>query len=174
MTTTAHLPETPDASAVPAPQGRLAIDYWTVVMGEDASCASCDATLTDLNGAVDAVRPLAERLGITLEVVPRTVSTWEQALEHQITASPTLRSAGLELSPSHPDDSETRLWSWRGRTSGSLPQEAVLDLVLRAVAARSAQLGDYLARGGPSPYIRRFLSTPVTAEPEPDDSCGCP
>ncbi|MGP4030039.1 hypothetical protein [Actinomadura sp. 3N407] len=172
MTTTAHLPVPPGASAVPAASGRLVIDYWTVAMGED-SCGSCDATLTVLHGAVDAVRPLAEQLGIALEVVPRTVSTWEQALEHQITASPTIRAAGAELRPSHPDDSETRLWTWRGHTSGSVPQEAVLDFVLRALSARSGQLGDFLACGGPSSYLRRFLSAPVTAELASDESCGC-
>ncbi|GAA0545409.1 hypothetical protein [Actinomadura livida] len=54
---------------MPAAEGRLAIDYWTMINGEDASCGSRDATLTDLNGAVGAVRPLAGQ-GITLEVGP--------------------------------------------------------------------------------------------------------
>ncbi|HEX2312596.1 MAG TPA: hypothetical protein VHJ17_02620 [Thermomonospora sp.] len=146
----------------PVAEARLVIEYWTVAMG-DASCDTCDSTLATLTGAVETLGPLAGRLGITLEVVPRTVSTWAQALEHEITASPTIRAAGVTLRPSHPDDTERRLWTWRGRTGTALPQEAVLDTLLQALAAHSSRIGDYLAQGGPSGYLRRFLSAPASA-----------
>jgi len=141
-----------------------------------ASCGSCDATLTVVNDAVETLRPLAERLGITFEVIPRTVGTFAEAAEHEIVSSPTIRAAGIELRPSHPDDSERRVWTWRGDTSTAVSAEAVLDTVVRALAAHSARFDEFLAAGGPSPYTRQFLSG-SPAEPalagSADESCGC-
>ncbi|MDA8368397.1 MAG: hypothetical protein M0026_00825 [Nocardiopsaceae bacterium] len=172
MTATAHAATASGAAGTPAPNAPLVIDYWTVVMGEETSCSSCDETLTVLNGAIDTIRPLADQLGITVKITPRTVSTWDQALEHRITASPTMRAEGIELCPSHPDGTETRRWTWRSETTNSLQPQAALDFVLQALCARSRQLGDYLSRGGPSLYLRRFLSAPVTPEHGQATSCG--
>lgn len=171
MTTTAHTATASDAAGS-APRTPLVIDYWTVAMGEEASCGSCDETLTVLDRAVDTVRPFADQLGIALKITPRTISTWDQALEHQITASPTIRGEGIELCPSHPDGTETRLWTWRGETTNSLQPQAALDFVLQALTACSRQLSDYLSHGGPSPYLRQFLDAPATAKPGQPISCG--
>ncbi|WP_433500727.1 DUF2703 domain-containing protein [Sphaerimonospora sp. CA-214678] len=138
---------------------RLTVDYWTVAMNGQDSCGSCDATLATLTEAIEMIRPLATRLGITIDVQPRTVDRWAEAIEYGISASPTIRAAGVELRPCHPDGSEHRLWTWRGETGAELPVEAALDGLLRALVARSAQLGGFLADGGPSPYIRQHLST---------------
>lgn len=138
---------------------RLTVDYWTVTMNGQESCGSCDATLTTLTEAIEMIRPLATRLGITLEVQLHKVDRWAEAIDSGISASPTIRAAGVELRPCHPDSSEHRLWTWRGEIGTSLPVEAALDGLLRALAARSAQLGDFLADGGPSPYVRQYLST---------------
>ncbi|NEA21748.1 hypothetical protein [Actinomadura bangladeshensis] len=75
-------------------------------------------------------------------------------------------------SPSHPDGTETRLWTWRGETANSLQLQAALDFVLQALTARSWQLSDYLAHGGASPYLRQFLDAPATAKPGQPISCG--
>jgi len=136
---------------------RLAVEYWTVAMEGQSSCGSCDATLTVLDEIVATVRPIAERLGLAVDLVPRTVATWSEAVENGIVASPTIRAGDAELRPAHLDDSEDRVWQWRGQQTSELPAEALLDFLVQAVGARSRAIGDYLAAGGPSPYLRRFL-----------------
>ncbi|MEE1943357.1 hypothetical protein V1L54_28800 [Streptomyces sp. TRM 70361] len=141
-------------------------------MDGQSSCGSCDATRAVVDGAMEAVRPLAARLGMQLDVLPRTVATWAEAIDHGIVASPTIRAAGHELCPTHPDTSESRVWRWRGQQTVSLPEEAALDLLLRALAARSKQIGEYLEHGGPSAYVRRFLSEQPAPQLDADTSCG--
>lgn len=154
---THRLSDVPFSATQGAP-ARIVVEYWTVSMDDETSCGSCDQTLTDLEGAIDTFRPVAARLGIEFEIQPRVVATWPQAIDHAIVASPTIRAAGAELHPiHHPDESDARRWTWRGTTSAQAPPEALLDLLVRAVAARSEQLGDYLKRGGPAPYVRQFL-----------------
>lgn len=160
------------------PKVRLPIEYWTVAMDGQESCGACDRTLALLNDAVTAIHPLAAQLGITLHVVPRQITTWPEALEESIVASPTIRAQKLEVRPTHPDGSEVLIWHWRGTTVAALPLEALLDFLMRAVADRSRHLSAYLAEGGPAPYVRRFLHTisadqpPAIASCGPDTSCG--
>jgi uncharacterized protein DUF2703 len=156
----------------------LSVEYWTVTMNDQDSCGSCDATLAALREAADQVRPLAQRLGIGIDIDTHTVATWSQALDHAIVASPTIRAAGQELRPTHPDLSEARVWHWRGTSTDLLPSEALTDLLVRALAARSQQIDDYLTGGGPAPYIRQYLPSaqPATSTPQTPDStastCG--
>jgi uncharacterized protein DUF2703 len=164
-TTTAHKTEAlvPPTGATAA-RTRLTVQYWTVTMNDQDSCGSCDATLAALREAVDQVRPLAGRLGITIDIDERAVASWAQALDHAIVASPTIRAAGQELRPTHPDRTERRVWHWRG-TSAVLPAEALIDLLVRALAARGQQVDDYLTGGGPAPYLRQYLPTAQPATP---------
>lgn len=168
--TTATTPALSPTTTTPPVAARLTVDYWTVAMDGQNSCGSCDAVQTALTGAAQTLRPLAETLGIVIDIVPRTVTTWEEAVEHGITASPTVRAEDTELRPVHPDDSETRLWTWRGTQYSAPPEAALLDFLLRALSARSASIGTYLTQGGPSPYMRQFLTDttplPVTAPRE--------
>ncbi|WP_395108322.1 hypothetical protein [Actinomadura sp. SCN-SB] len=172
--TEAHTPLIPLGTASPAV--RLTIEYWTVTMDEQDSCGSCDATLTLLNDAVTTIGPVAARLGFTLGVVPRTITTWSEALEHGIVASPTIRAQGREMLPSHPDGSESRAWDWRGTITPSPRPEALLDFLVQVIAKRSRQLGAYLAEGGPAPYVRQFLHTPAASpaanQASATTSCG--
>jgi hypothetical protein len=173
MRTVAEAASPPDAEEVAAPEVRLEVEYWTVSMEEQQSCDSCDDTFTALTDSVDTVRPLAERLGVVVDIVPRTVETWTEAVGHGIVASPTIRAAGIELRPVHPDNSEARFWEWRGATSSSVSSKSLLDFLIRALAVRSEQLNVYLADGGPAAYVRRFLrQAPRVETPEPA-SCGC-
>lgn len=140
------------------PMTRLTVEYWTVDMEGQSSCGSCDVTLTALQEAVATIRPVADRLGLAVDVVPRTVTTWSEAVENAIVASPTIRAGGAELRPAHPDGgTEERVWQWRGQQAGEAPAEALLDFLVQAVGVRSRAIGDYLAAGGPAPYLRRFL-----------------
>jgi hypothetical protein len=152
---------------------RLAVEYWTVTMDGQGSCGSCDQTLTEVGSAMDTVRPLAARLGITVDLLPRTIATWAEAVDHGVVASPTIRAAGVELRPSHPDDTDTRVWAWRGTTTTSATPEALLDFLVQALAARSQQLGGYLAGGGPASYVRQFLQAAPAAEAPASSACGC-
>ncbi|MEE1928803.1 hypothetical protein V1J52_11490 [Streptomyces sp. TRM 70351] len=170
-TTTAHA-ATADTPPYSAESTRLAVEYWTVTMDGQSSCGSCDETRTVVDGAIEAVRPLAARLGIHLDVLPRTVATWAEAIDHGIVASPTIRAAGHELRPVHPDTSGSRVWRWRDQQTDSLAEEAALDLLLRALVARSTQIGEYLEHGGPSAYVRRFLSDQPAPQPTADTPCG--
>lgn len=153
---------------------RLIVEYWTVAMNGQSSCGSCDETRTIVDHAIEAVRPLATQLGIHLDILPRTVTTTAEATNHAIAASPTIRTTGFELRPSHPDTSETRIWQWRGHQTASLPHEAALDLLLQALTTRSTQINTYLEHGGPSDYVRRFLTEHPNAETacEPAITCG--
>jgi hypothetical protein len=182
MSAIAHASVPSATHAEAAPGARLQVEYWTVTMDQQSSCGSCDETLTELSSVVDSVRPLAGRLGIAVEVVPRTVATWLEAVDHGIVASPTIRAAGIEVRPSHPDGSETRVWEWRGTTTGSPTPDALFDFLVRAVAVRSEQVSDYLASGGPAPYVRHYLqAAPSFHVPSAADapasatgSCGRP
>lgn len=153
---------------------RLSVEYWTVTMKDSDSCGSCDATLSALLEAAAQVRPLAERLGITIDIDSRAVATWSQALDHAIVASPTIRAAGQELRPTHPDLTEARVWHWRGTSTDLLPSGALTDLLVRALAARGRQIDDYLTGGGPAPYIRQHLPSaqPATPTPQTPDSAA--
>ncbi|HWM72641.1 MAG TPA: hypothetical protein VNQ53_02820 [Nocardioides sp.] len=179
MTTITDALTPPIAPERPAAEVPLVVEYWTVTMGGQASCGSCDDTLANVNTALDMVGLLAERLDLAIQLVPRTVTTWADAVSHGIVASPTLRAAGLELRPSHRDASETRLWRWRGATTASANPDAVADFLVRALGARSAQIDEYFASGGPAPYVRQFLraapamETALAAEVSASGSCGC-
>ncbi|MFD0900088.1 hypothetical protein [Actinomadura sediminis] len=151
---------------------RLIVEYWTVAMEDQDSCGSCDATLALLHEAIDAVRPFAERLGIVIDVAASKITTWDDAVEQGIVASPTIRAEGLEMRPVHPDGSQARVWSWRGTVGASPAPEALLDLLLRAVAERSRRLGAYLAEGGPAPYVRTYLRATAAADTAPTATCG--
>jgi hypothetical protein len=164
---------TPSGAAAATPETRLVVEYWTVTMDGEGSCASCDDTLDVVNEAVAMIRPLAQHLGMTIELVPRTVATWSDAVDHEIAASPTVRAAGIELRPSHPDTSDTRIWNWRGTTSMSLPPQAVLDLLVQAVSDQSSRLGEFLVKGGPTPYVRQFLQEAPAAAAKDLSPTGC-
>jgi hypothetical protein len=153
----------------------LEVEYWTVAMDGQESCGSCDDTLTVVNGAVESLSPLADRLGLSLQIGVRTVTTWAEAASHEIVASPTVRAVGIEMRPAHAEDSEERSWEWRGTRTASVTPDAVLDLLTRALAARSEQLARYLADGGPSPYLRRWLDVAPRTDPptQASASCGC-
>jgi hypothetical protein len=160
------------APELTTPGGRLAVEYWTVTMDGQDSCGSCDQTLTEVSAALDTVRPLAARLGITVDLLPRTIATLAEAVDHRVVASPTIRAAGIELRPSHPDATDTRVWAWRGTTTSLATPEALLDFLVQALAARSQQLGGYLASGGPAPYVRQFLEAAPAAEAPACSACG--
>jgi hypothetical protein len=166
----AAVSSTTPATATPA--ARLVIEYWTVAMDGLSSCGSCDETRAVIADALDTIHPLAQPLGIAVELLPRVCESWAEAVDHAIVASPTIRAAGSEFRPSHPDNSEARVWQWRGRITPALTPEAALDFLVQAIAARSQQLGDYLASGGPAPYVRQFLQIAQTSEaPAPSGCC---
>ncbi len=179
MTTAIDVPQPSTRSVNPEPPVRLRIEYWTVTMNGQSSCGSCDETLTGLTQALGTIEPLARRIGIAVEVEPRACTTWAEAIDHAIAASPTIRAAGLELRPSHPDGSEARAWRWHGTTTSTASPQALLDFLLQAVAARSREVADYLDSGGPSPYVRQFLpadraiDTASEAPSSSDGGCGC-
>lgn len=169
----AAVSSTTPATATPA--ARLAVEYWTVAMDGLSSCGSCDETRAVIADALDTIHPLAQRLGIAVELMPRACASWAEAVDHAIVASPTIRAAGSELRPSHPDNSEARVWQWRGTVTPALTPEAALDFLVQAIAARSQQLGNYLASGGPAPYVRQFLQVAQTTQtseaPAPSGCC---
>lgn len=142
-------------------------------MEGQSSCGSCDATLTALDEVIATVRPIAERLGLTVDLVPRTVATWGEAVENGIVASPTVRAGGAELRPSHRDDSEGRVWQWRGKQTAAAPAEALLDFLVQAVGVRSRAVGDYLSAGGPAPYLHQFLRDAPGADAPAMTSGSC-
>jgi hypothetical protein len=163
MTALAELPPvtSPGASRV-----ELGVEYWTVARDGQDSCGSCDQTLAVVDDAVDTLRPIAERLGVNIQVRPHTITTWAEALDHAIVASPTIRSAGIELRPAHVDGSESRRWHWRGQVSPTVSSQAVLSVLVRALGKRSEDVENYLAGNGPAPYVRQFLqSDPESAQP---------
>ena len=172
MTTLIHASRPATTPVGATPGVRLAVEYWTVTMDEQDSCGSCDQTLTEVSAALDTVRPLAARLGITVDLLPRTIATWAEAVDHRVVASPTIRAAGIELRPSHPDDTDTRVWAWRGTTTNSATPEALLDFLVQALAAHSQRLGGYLASGGPAPYVRQFLQAAPATEAPVSSGCG--
>jgi hypothetical protein len=172
MTTLTHAPLSTAAPEGATPGVRLAVEYWTVTMGGQDACGSCDQTLTEVSTALDTVRPLAARLGIAVDLLPRSVATWAEALDHRVVASPTIRAAGIELRPSHPDDTDTRVWAWRGTTTTSATPEALLDFLVQALAARSQQLDGYLTGGGPARYVRQFLQAAPAAKAPGCSTCG--
>lgn len=173
-TTTAPAPATDGTTPLPTESPRLTVEYWSVTMDGQSSCGSCDETRTVVEHAIEAVRPLATRLGVHLDLLSRTVTTRAQAIDHAIVASPTIRAAGFDLHPTHPDTSENRIWKWRGHQTNALPEEAALDLVLRALTARSTQISAYLDHGGPSAYVRGYLTEKPTADTScrPATNCG--
>jgi hypothetical protein len=105
MTTLANAeapaPPPATASETTTPHHTMVVDYWTVAMGDQISCAPSDATLATLMDAAKTLAPLAARLGFDLEVRPGTITSWVEALDHRVAASPTIRVAGRELRPVH-------------------------------------------------------------------------
>lgn len=87
-----------NAEEVAAPVARLEVESWTVAMDDQESCGACDVTLSVVRDALEEVHSLADRLGITVGVVPRTVASRPEAVQHAIVASPTIRAGDAGLS----------------------------------------------------------------------------
>lgn len=171
-TTLTPAPTAPPASRTHA---TVEIEYWTVEMDSD-SCSACDDTLTAVRSAQELLGTITDQLGLRVEIVERTVRTWDEAVEHSIAASPTIRSEGLELHPRHEGLSETRTWQWRGDTSPGPLAGQLVEFLLGAVAARGRRLEAYLQAGSAAPYLDQFLQPSsreeqATVSAEPADSC---
>ena len=159
------------AAALPA----VVVEYLTVEMAGQATCGSCDDTLTSLRSAIAAVEPLAADLGLQIRVEELAVRSHAQALEHEVVASPTIRSEGVVLAPAHVTGSEARRWTWRGDLGPEPSRGQLIDLLLAALMSRSQRLERFLASGGPDAYVRsHLLATEPAAVPEPAAAAPAP
>ncbi len=110
---------------------------------DDEVCGRCRETGSQLDATLETLRPVAELLGIGLDVRKTKVESVEQAGELGFASSPTIRVNGTDIAPEIEEsvcepcgdvcgcgeDFQCRVWRWRGEVHRAAP-------VLRALVGR--------------------------------------
>jgi hypothetical protein len=161
---TAMTPETPRNEQAPTTR-ELGIELLALDL---ASCTRCTGTLTNIERAIEAVRPVAAAMGSTLALRKLVVASEQQALELRFVSSPTIRVDGREIVFETLESScgscselcgcsegtDCRVWSYQGVEHEEAPVGLVVEALLRA-----------LVGGGGSPSAPARASEPF-AVPE--------
>lgn len=122
----------------------------------EGSCSACDTVQSKLVSAIKDVQNLFDQLNCEILFKQIGINTVEEAKEHGITASPTIRVNNLDFFPRHISDcSEEREWSWNGLTMSSPDKEVFIEVLLKGYfeAERMPKANEL------SPYILKHLKT---------------
>jgi hypothetical protein len=112
-----------------------------------ASCTRCTGTLTNIEKAIEAVRPVAAAMGTTLVLRKLVVGSEQEALERRFVSSPTIRVDGREIVFETQESScgscselcgcsegtDCRVWSYQGVEHEEAPVGLVVEALLRAL-----------------------------------------
>ena len=113
-------------------------------------CGRCRDTSTHLDTALETLRPVAELLGLRLDVRKTKVESAQQARELGFVSSPTIRVNGTDIAPEIEEsvcepcgdlcgcgeDFQCRVWRWRGEVHRAAPAGLIAEAVLRALVGR--------------------------------------
>jgi len=119
-----------------------------------ASCTRCTGTLTHIEKAIEAVRPVAEAMGTMLTLRKLVVASEQEALERRFVSSPTIRVDGREIvfetlestcgSCSElcgcSEGTDCRVWSYQGAEHEEAPVGLVVEALLRALMGGAASV----------------------------------
>lgn len=144
MTTQIHQPETTNSQPRVVDVELLAIDLST--------CTRCTGTLGNIEGAIDAVRRVADPTGTSVRLRKTLIETEEQALQHRFVSSPTIRVNGrdivFETQESRcgsctdlcgcDEGTSCRIWSYQGQEHTEAPVGLVIEALLREIAETSS------------------------------------
>jgi hypothetical protein len=112
-----------------------------------ASCTRCTGTLTNIEKAIEAVRPVAAAMGTALALRKRVVASEPEALELRFASSPTIRVDGREIVFETLESScgacselcgcsegtDCRVWTYQGAEHEEAPVGLVVEALLRAL-----------------------------------------
>jgi hypothetical protein len=146
----------------------LQIQFYQADMSKKgvSSCSSCDTLQQKLDQAIRAVEPLLADLGVEIRKEIITIQTEIEAKTHQIVASPTIRIAGFDLFPEHPNpESEERIWSWKGSSFSEPTREVLVESILRGFLGEIHQA----KKAEISPYVMQFFDK----QTETVNAVGC-
>lgn len=130
----------------PGTMRELAIELLALDL---ASCTRCTGTLTNIERAIDVVRPVAAAMGARLDLRKRVVASEREALELRFASSPTVRVDGREIVFETLESScgscselcgcsegtECRVWSYQGAEHEEAPVGLVVEALLRALVS---------------------------------------
>ncbi len=113
-------------------------------------CGRCRETGAQLDATLKSLRPVAELLGVGLDVRNTKVESAEQARELGFVSSPTILVNGADIAPEIEEsvcepcgdlcgcgeDFQCRVWRWRGEVHRAAPAGLIAEAVLRALVDR--------------------------------------
>ncbi|SFD14463.1 DUF2703 domain-containing protein [Tropicimonas isoalkanivorans] len=116
---------------------------------DESVCKPCGGTGQALDEALQIVAAPLEALGVTLEVERIHVATREDAIAHQLVASPTIRIDGVDIDPDTTQGEcascgeiaggqttvNCRTWHWKGKVYSSAPVGKIVESILNAATA---------------------------------------
>ena len=147
---------------------QLRVGLFQVEMptNEGSSCSACDTVQTRLMTAIKEVQSLFDKLDCEIVLKYTGINTVEEAKQHGITASPTIRVGNLDFFPNHlSDDSEIREWHWNGQTMADPNKETFIEVLLKGYFESSEKP----KRKGLSPYVLKHLNKGSAQK----SNCGC-
>ncbi len=113
-------------------------------------CGRCRDTGVHLDAALETLHPVADLLGLALNVRKTKVESAEQARELGFVSSPTIRVNGADIAPEIEEsacepcgdlcgcgeDFNCRVWRWHGEVHPAAPVGLIAEAVLRAFVDR--------------------------------------
>lgn len=114
-----------------------------------STCGRCTRTQANLDAALRDVATRLRADGITVDVRRTVIRTADDALQHRLASSPTIRVDGRDIALDFRESEcsecgelcgceggvACRTWLWRGREHLEAPREMIVDALLRASEA---------------------------------------
>jgi len=158
-------------------------------------CTRCVGTLANIETAVRILQPVLEATGIDVQVRKVRVESEEQARQHRLVSSPTVRIDGQEIvTETLESQCETctdlcnceagtacRVWRYRGQEFTEAPVGLLIEALLRAIVGTDTRAAAASADfAGVPENLRRFFagverrpgSTPCCAASEKEECCA--
>ena len=135
-------------------------------------CGRCRDTGVHLDTALDTLRPVADILGLPLDVRKTKVESADQARRLGFVSSPTIRVNGADIAPEIEEsvcepcgdlcgcgeDFHCRVWRWRGEAHHAAPAGLIAEAIVRAFAGVPATAkSDRREPAEPPLQLRQFF-----------------
>ena len=132
--------------------GRLKVQLLFL---DENVCKPCGGTSQALDEAVELVSAGLEAMGTRLEVERIHIATREDAIDHRLITSPTIRINGVDIDPDRTQDEcetcgdiaggdtkvDCRTWHWRGEVHSSAPVGKIVEAILAAAVSGKSEPG---------------------------------
>lgn len=129
------------------------------------TCSRCRESDASLDGAVEAIRPVLDSIGVSIEVHKTLVETEEQARALGFVSSPTIRVNGRDIAGKLLESScsecgelcgcegevDCRVWDYRGEQHTQAPTGLIVEAILAEIGPTGAVRSEE-TRSGQMPF----------------------